>query len=122
MQFGQDIVAASSAWLASFDLAPTLAGKVRNLIWKQPQLSIEVRTGDGKTAVRRFVPMMARSEFVLSPYVSDTAGLRSLFPGQPGLPPGSEVTSIRLVAHGPAARHFWNESFSLRLRSLEVTP
>ncbi|WP_457110200.1 hypothetical protein [Marmoricola sp. URHA0025 HA25] len=116
-----DLPAEGTSWLASFDVKGTMLGKLRNALWKPPQLRIAVQTADGRTAVRRFVPAMARSEFILSPYVADTAGLQSLFPGQPA-DPGKQVTSIRLLADSSTDLHFWQKDYSLRLRSLVVSP
>jgi hypothetical protein len=109
-------------WLANVDLQPTFLGRIRNLVWKGPQLRIEVRTADGATFVHRFIPAMARSDFVLSPYVGDTEGFRSLFPGQPATSNGRTVTSIRVLADSSSARRFWSEDFTLRLRSVQVVP
>jgi hypothetical protein len=115
-------LAPGTEWLASFDVRPTLLGRIRNVVWKGPQLQIEVRTADGTTAVHRFVPTMARSDFVLSPYVADTDGLRSLFPGQTVTTPGRAVTSIRVLGESSSAGRFWARDFTVRLRSVEVRP
>ena len=110
----------STNWLASFDVRPTLAGRIRNALWKPPQMNILIRTADGASHVRRFIPAMAHGEFVLSPYIGDTTGLRSLFPGQPAAPPGLQVRSISLTV-GSHGGLFWNHTYTLRLRSFDVT-
>jgi hypothetical protein len=121
-RFGEvvDVPSTSGAWLASFDVRDTMAGKLRNALWKAPQLRIEVTLADGRTASHRFIPGMARSAFILSPYVSDTAGLRALFPDQPAPSPRLTVTSIKLLADSAGARFFWHESYALTLRSVDV--
>jgi hypothetical protein len=113
----------SRAWLASIDLRPTFAGRIRTAVWKPPQLQIEVTTQDGRTVVRRFVPAMARADFLLSPYVGDTSDLRSFLTGATDAAHQVTALRIRLEDSGAlGARGFWRSDYSIRLRSLQVPP
>jgi hypothetical protein len=106
-------------WLASFDVRPTAVGRIRTALWKPPQLRVQIRTADGRTVVRRFVAAMARTEFVLSPYVGNTRDLGALLSREPN--PAREVTSVTVRledARTPGAAMCWRSAYSLRLRSL----
>jgi hypothetical protein len=122
-ELGQPVAlpGSSNAWLASFDVRPTRLGLLRTALWKPPQLVIELQTADGERFVRRFVPAMARAEFVLSPYVGDTKDFRSWFLGRPRTSSDRRVISVRLeveVPGGIGASMAWRSSYTLRVRSL----
>lgn len=67
-----------SGWVASFEIEKTLIGRVRSTLWRPPMMKIELTLSNGSKPVWRFVPAMARSEFLLSPYVPTTAHLAGL--------------------------------------------
>lgn len=128
LRLGQrfDLPDADTGWLATFNVRPSMLGDVREALWKQPELRIEVTTADGETHVRRFIPAMAATEFLLSPYVGRTKDFAALFAQGPA--PGSatnRVASIcvRLEDPGwPAASASWRSTYTLKLRSVRLQP
>jgi hypothetical protein len=101
-------------------------GDVREVLWKQPELRIEVTTADGETHVHRFIPAMAATEFILSPYVGRTKEFAALLAQGPT--PGSaanRVTSICVRLENPrwpAASASWRSTYTLSLRSVRLQP
>ncbi len=62
-----------------------------------PMRDIEVRTADGRVIKRRFIRDVARARFVLSPLVENSGDFAALFASCAALPPGRDVTAIRLL-------------------------
>jgi hypothetical protein len=93
------------------DLRPTLAGRVAMTLFKLPQVYIELVLDNGSTVRRRFIPSMALSGFVLSPYVSTTDDFRKLMEGK-SLP---KVLRFSIVAPRVG---LWNESMAISFAAL----
>ncbi len=65
---------------ARVEIDLTTPGRILNLVYKPPELEIEVVLGDGTTRKRRLVRGMAASEFMLSPYVAKPEEFATMFP------------------------------------------
>lgn len=116
------IPAGNAMQLATVDLTPTLVGHLRNVVWKLPELRIDILTADGSTHVRRFVAAMAGSEFLVSPYVQSTGDFAELF-GQHDPDPAHEVVAVKIrleKPHWPGAALSWSSTYHLRLRSMKI--
>ena len=59
------------------------SGSVRNFFLRAPQVFIEVRTDDGRTARYRVIPEMAREEFLLNPLCDSQQELLDLYTDPP---------------------------------------
>jgi hypothetical protein len=109
-----------SAWMVSFDLRETLVGKARRTLWTPPLMLIDVRTSDGRSAVTRFIPAMARPEFVLSPFVANTADMNLLFSRPDLAEQWRRVTSIRITFEGGSGSSSYDTDYTLKLRPLDL--
>lgn len=84
--------------LAAITVADTrsLAGAFKG----PPMRDIEVRTADGRVTKRRFIRDVGRARFVLSPLVENSGDFAALFTSCATVPPGRDVTAIRMVDGG----------------------
>jgi hypothetical protein len=106
--------------MVSFDLRETLVGKARRTLWTPPLMLIDVRTSDGRSAVTRFIPAMARPEFVLSPFVANTADMNLLFSRPDLAEQWRRVTSIRITFEGGSGSSSYDTDYTLKLRPLDL--
>ncbi len=107
-------------WLASFDVRPSTRGRLRNLLWKTPSMTITLVLEDGSRRHFRFVPEMARSEFLLSPFVQTAQNFAGLVEphGTEGASTPPAVRAIRVDAQGSA--DLWERDYSVELRSVDL--
>jgi hypothetical protein len=100
-------------WL-ELDLEPSLLGRLRNLLFKPPLVELTLSLEDGQTFTHRLVPGMARTGFVLSPYINRTEQFAALNTGA-----GPRVTSITL---GPAKLGgvYYRAGAAIRLKRLRI--
>lgn len=71
--------AAPGAIFATITVKPTLAGDLANILFKPDQLRILLSLANGRKAVYRLVPGMARAGFIISPLVENTAEFALLY-------------------------------------------
>ncbi len=69
-------------WLAA-DARPTLLGRLRKFLYKQPLLALVVEDTAGRTTRYRLPPDAGRTGFILTPLVADASDLMHLAGGRP---------------------------------------
>lgn len=100
---------------AEVDLKPTLAGRLITALFSPPQLHIVVGLGNGRTKTYRVVSNMMRTDFLLSPLVSDTAEFASLTANGNQATDEERVKTISIApAYGGSA--FWQGTYTLTLK------
>jgi hypothetical protein len=60
-------------------IQPTFFGKFLNLLFKNPQVSIKIFFDNGDYKVYRLIPGMAKSGFIISPFIQNTSDLKYFF-------------------------------------------
>lgn len=106
---------------AEIELDRTLAGSVMSALYKPPELLFNVSVRDGRQVVKRLVPGMAKSGFLLSPLVEDNTSFASLAAiDWPGDLADTEVTAFNITAaSGSSATAYYRNPMSVRLYRLE---
>jgi hypothetical protein len=100
---------------AEVELNPTLAGKVLLALFNPPQLRIVVGLANGSTRVYRVVSDMMRTEFLLSPLVSNTDDFASLISGRESLQRENRVQTITIEpSYGGSI--FWADTLKLKIK------
>ena len=107
---------AMPGWLDSTSTSRCSGGH-RSALWRPPLMNIELTLENGTVVSRRFIPTMARSEFLLSPYFPTTAHLATLFGARDPRRMPSAVRSFRLVTDGTPG---WKPEFTFRLQPVEI--
>jgi hypothetical protein len=106
---------------AEIELGRTVAGSIVSALYKPPELWLNVSVRDGRRLAKRIVPAMAKSGFLLSPLVEDSATFASLAAAVwPGDLAGNEVTRLSITAAGgssPAA--YYRSPMSVRFYRLD---
>jgi hypothetical protein len=97
-------------WL-KVELRPTLMGRAAMVLFKLPQVYIDLFLDDGQVVRKRFIPSMALDGFVLSPYVSNTGDFAKLMSGE-SLP---RVKRISIIAPRVG---LWNDSMKISFAAL----
>jgi hypothetical protein len=114
------IPAAAAVW-AQIDIEPTMLGKLASLVFKRPALAIEVRYASGRTRTYRFIPALGKRGFLLTPTVSASRDFVALQSAQADvLLSGKRPISFRLL--DASSKHFWEQSFNVRLSPLRIEP
>ena len=84
-------------------------GSVRALLYKPPQLSMNVVSSDGEASTWRILPDVAADGFLLVPFLNSTSEFAEFLRGRGRM----GIRSIQLAAPGRQDR-FWNREFVLR--------
>ena len=116
-RWNQDIVLPDTGPLwVTVDARPSLLGRLVESAFKLPQLEIDLTLADGSVAHHRFIASVARSGFIVSPYLSSPIDLINL---AAGLPSARTVKSLKLVTHSPT---FWKSDIDVRVTPISITP
>jgi len=97
---------------AQVDLNPTLAGKVLLALFNPPQLHIVVGLANGQTKVYRVVSDMMRTDFLVSPLVSNTDEFASLMAGGENALKEDRVQTIS-IAPSYGGSIFWSDTLKV---------
>jgi hypothetical protein len=115
VRFNENVLvpgAAAGFQRLALDFRPTWWGRLRSFLLRPPRLYIHLKLSDGREHQFRVVPALAKSGFLLSPFIGNCDDILKLY-GRPGI---ARVVSFRLlIADDPAAM---NQYIGLRLSSL----
>ncbi|KAF7962939.1 hypothetical protein AWV80_15735 [Cupriavidus sp. UYMU48A] len=100
---------------ASIDLQPSLLGKMSLMLYKMPEVTIELTMADGRIQKHRLIPDIARHGFLLSPYIESSRDFVMAAFGELD----KRVASIRVLTLRPS---LWAGHMRISLRSLEIAP
>lgn len=93
--------AGGSPLYARISIDLSTRGRILKLLYKPPDLEIEVQLANGAVRKRKLVREMAQSEFLLSPYIDTAEKFARLFPESgPMAFAGEEVRQLRVSAKG----------------------
>ncbi|MFX1695358.1 hypothetical protein [Paraburkholderia sp. A1RO-1] len=111
--FGQVVAVPDSQIIeASILVKPSFLGLIKRTFYKLPEINIRMTLNDGRVVEHRFIPSMS-SEFMLSPYVSNTASWALTAAGLNN----ARVTSISLSTDNPA---MYNPQIEMRFRGMKM--
>jgi hypothetical protein len=98
-------VPANGPTMADIKMDMTLLARLRMMVFKLPDVSIEMKLDDGRTIIHRYIPTLGQSSFLLSPYVSSDEDFLKLVAGISDIP---RVQAFRIVVpqHGLWKSHF----------------
>ncbi len=119
--FGEEVQLSDSATpqLARMEITPTLLGKLRGALYKLPELHIAMRLRSGKIINYRMISNMARSDFLITPLVTNTEDFAFLGAGGDKYLTGNEVMSLKITSDD-AGDLLWSKDYRLTLRKLEI--
>jgi hypothetical protein len=100
---------------AEVDLKPTLAGRLLIALFNPPRLDIVLGLENGKTRTYRVVSNMMKTEFLLSPLVSDTGEFASLMAKSKH---PEDMDRVRTISIAPfyGGSFYWSETYELTLK------
>jgi len=102
--------------MASFSIHKTLLGTVVGMLFKLPELEMDVRFENGTVGTYRMIPKMAETGFLLSPLPETPIDSAALFTCELA-DHGRRVAAIRLRDTGPAG-YFRHRNLSVTLEEL----
>jgi hypothetical protein len=76
-------------------LSPSVAGRLREVLYKRDSVFIDLRTASGRTLQRRLIPAMAQEGFLINPLVDTTEDYVRLYG-----PGGDRVVSFSVTTAG----------------------
>jgi hypothetical protein len=84
---------------AEIEIDRTVTGSLVSTLFKLPMLALNTTLRNGQRHANRFVPAMARSGFILSPYIADCNGFAALASDRSPLESsGEEVASLNIAS------------------------
>jgi hypothetical protein len=101
---GQAVPLAESNVWCVLDIKESALGKLRTFFYKPPTLFVSVTDKDDRSTTYRMLPSIARSGFILDPYLqsdTDMIGLKTGFAPKPG-----HVSSFTLVTDNASQKYF----------------
>ena len=103
---------------ATLDVEPTAAGRLADLLFRPPFLTVAIRYADGPVEHYRLVSGLARAGFMLTARVLTTEDmLRLLLPESRAA--GVRPVSIRLTGQS-GTRWLWQPRFTLHLHAMDI--
>jgi hypothetical protein len=104
------------ALFTKVEMSPTLAGRLRDTLWRPPFVFISVQLSDGRELQHRFLPRLGHAGFVLSPYVDQSNDFSQLYGGK-GLP---RVTKFKIATDGGRDALFWKQRLDVQTQVVEL--
>lgn len=105
-----------------FDISLTIFGKLLNFLFKPPELNIHVKLKDGSQRFLRFIPSMAKSKFLISPYVGSTDDFMLYAENDKVYFNNNKVTGIRISTNNIFGNFAWENYFSYHLYDVDIPP
>lgn len=113
-RFGEsvELPASDGPVFAEVEIGKTFLGRVADALYKPSELGISVVLRDGAVRNYRLIAGMARSGFLLSPLVENTAEFGKLY-GEPKMLDGKSVKSVTIAPRQGPTR-LWNDHYRIR--------
>lgn len=99
---------------ASIDIEPSFIGRILGVLFKMPQVSIELTLSDGRVIDHRLIPSMAHN-FMLSPYINGTESWELTMLGLNA----ERVREIRIIT---AHRHAYRPNIRISFIGMRMQP
>jgi hypothetical protein len=104
---------------AEIDITPTLVGRFISLLFKPPQLSIELHLDNGTIRNYRLISSISRAGFVISPLIENTKEFVFLTESDSGHLANKVVNAFEISSSGRRSI-FWNSRYSVKLSTISV--
>jgi hypothetical protein len=120
ISFGQEIALPGSNLWSVVNIKETALGKLRSFFYKPPMVFISVTDEDHLNTTHRILPTIARSGFILDPYLfsqTDIVGLKKTFEPKP-----KHILSFRLLTDDSSKKYFANRISIHLFRIPQLTP
>jgi hypothetical protein len=111
-----DLPKSNDKIFAKIEIEHTLLGKLKNLFFKSSPLGIAVRLQDGTIKYYRLIADIAKSEFLLSPFIENAQEFNLLYQ-DPELLRQNQVDAISIWVEGNAKD--WQKTYKLKLESFK---
>jgi hypothetical protein len=116
-QLGREVTVPSSNGpiFAQIAVGPTFYGRLIDLPYKLPQLTLTLTSGSGRQVRYRVIAGMMETGFFISPLITDNDGFMRLFDPSVAMRPEDKVHSLRLDAQGRG----WRNKYTITFRQYE---
>lgn len=104
---------------AQIEIKPTILGRVANVLFKPSQLRISLELNNGIKKQYRIITGMAKSGFMISPLIENTAEFGMLY-GERGFLNEKLVKSIT-IAPGIEKFMFWHKNYIITFSQIKTT-
>ena len=117
-RIGENIPVPGGATWCELHLKETLLGKLRAFLYQPAEVQVEVRTADGATTLRRFLPTLASHGFLLNPLLKSEEDFIAWTAAQQV--PSSTTQTIRIVP-GSGMSWFYQPQIVYRMSQVPMT-
>jgi hypothetical protein len=111
-----EVPADKNVWL-ELDVPKSIRGRLRSLFYKPPQVEIWTNDGDGHQIVRRLIPSMSGSGFIVNPHLEMPRHLLESAIGSP-----VPATRSFLIDISRESRRYFQRRFLCRIATLPPWP
>jgi hypothetical protein len=118
--FGESVFLPHSSQpiFAQIEIEPTILGHIASIFFKPSQLQITLELNNGMKKQYRIIAGMAKSGFVISPLIENTAEFGMLY-GNDGFLNGKAVKSIA-IAPRDGKTLFWKDEYVITLSKIKT--
>jgi len=118
LRFGETMALSGTAPLfMKVKINKTITGHLKNILFRASLVHLRVTLADGSTRIHRFIPSMAESGFIISPYIASSMDYVALSLGEP---PGSKrVVSVSFELGGSGSL-MYAENIALELLEVRI--
>ncbi|BCQ24028.1 hypothetical protein NK8_21800 [Caballeronia sp. NK8] len=120
-KLGEFVLLPASAdplWV-TIDLAPSLAGKIANILLAIPEVTIELSFADGHIESFRYISSIGATSFLISPLVRNTADFATLIATAGRAPTLDRPVAIRIVPHVRSSI-FWAKRVPVQISRMRI--
>jgi hypothetical protein len=117
-RFGENVnlPQSSQAVFARIEIKPTILGRLASIFYKPSQLHITIELNNGLKKQYRLIAGMAKSGFVISPLIENTAEFGMLY-GENGFLAGKLVKAIA-IAPRDSGTLLWNDEYTVTFNQI----
>lgn len=105
---------------AQLKMRETILGRIFNILFKTPPVSISVLLANGQPKTFRIIPEMAESQFLISPLIEKTNDFALLYDYKNNSLKGQRVISIA-ISSSDSKHFFWSREYGLNLYVLSAS-
>ncbi|RKZ53141.1 MAG: hypothetical protein DRR16_00070 [Candidatus Parabeggiatoa sp. nov. 3] len=104
--------------LLSLDIRKSFLGRLYSLLYRFPEIYLEIGTTEGRKMSYRIIPKMTKSGFVINPLILTQADMKKWYKNQPL----KQVATLRVVIKPDWLQYLFKNTIEFSVSEFEVTP
>jgi hypothetical protein len=102
----------------SLDIHKSFLGRLYSLVYRFPEIYMEIGTTEGRQMLYRIIPKMTKSGFVINPLILSQADLKKWYKNKPL----KQVATLRVVIKPDWLHYLFKSRIGITVNEFDVTP